>query len=477
MNPKLQQQAERAALAQRLMLRSLANSLQTQERELSELENRAAKQASAVGDLQREFESIRAVLGVEPSELEHLPQSKPAKWGSRHTPTPAPLQTHPKVPEDWDAFMRQTEEYLEEQGVSTDEAPLLQLLPAGLGAHVCEDYKRNYCAAAWDKMDYGIVGVSVLAAALLDFFLVATPNGTFQGKPQRQSPLTKWFQEQSEYLAPINSRNKKLDRNPFQKWVVNLATDAEKWAKVPYDLVIPKVGLTPNVHRLASLGHDPVLGLVYGVLDILSGRCTFIDRNGAWQVIGNIPGHPPTSNVVEALLKVIVHGLSDVFTKQGIPAPFMGLFQLLGVDSGFVVRKGGDSVSIRDLTRYMYSNGYDLRHFMTMAIVPGAAELIHWVYHAGRAFQETDNPGKAAMPQRLKRQQMLLLTHALLSSTNVLKTALYGWNPMALNFAQFIALATRMLTLVKLSWERARQVQDDLRRGWEKLHTDTLHAL
>lgn len=54
----------------------------------------------------------------------------------------------------------------------------------------------------------------------------------------------------------------------------------------------------------------------------------------------------------------------------------MGLFQLLGNDSGFVVKKGGDSVFVQDLTRYMYSNGYDLRHFATMAIVPGTAELI-----------------------------------------------------------------------------------------------------
>ena len=67
---------------------------------------------------------------------------------------------------------------------------------------------------------------------------------------------------------------------------------------------------------------------------------------------------------------------------------------------------------MRDLTRYMYSNGYDLRHFMSMAIVPGVAEIILSVYHAVRDYKNQGSPGKASMPDRLKRQQMLLLTHA-----------------------------------------------------------------
>ncbi len=66
-----------------------------------------------------------------------------------------------------------------------------------------------------------------------------------------------------------------IERNAFQQWIAELTTAAEKWAKVPYDVVSPKLGLTPNVHRLPSLGHNPLLGLVLGVGDILSGTCTF----------------------------------------------------------------------------------------------------------------------------------------------------------------------------------------------------------
>lgn len=482
MNTAIQEQAERAALAQRLMLQSLTDSLRTYESQLSELEGRAARQAATLKEL---YDMMTAmIMGFDP-EREGAAQASKIKvrrltsrdrferaWSKR---SDAGYVT-PNEEDDWPTFIARATSYLNHNGIKADQAPLMQLLPPGLGADIWRDYKKTYCAAPWDPLDYGVVAVSVLAGALVDFFLVATPNGSFQGEPQRQSPLTKWMKEESKKLAPIRSGDN-IKRNAFEAWIAKLTTAAEKWAKVPYDVVSPKDGLTPNVHRLASLGHDPILGLVFGVLDIMSGRCTFINGRGAWDTIQNVPGHAPTANVPMAIAKVIVHWFSDVFTTQGLPAPLLSQLQLIGFDSGFVLKKGGESVSVRDLSRYMYSNGYDLRHFATAAIVPGVAELIHWVYHGLRAYGESDKPGKADMAQRLKREQMLLLTHALLSSANVLKTALYGWNPMALNLAQYMALATRMMTLVKLTWHRDRQVQDRLIRDWEDLHAQARNRI
>ncbi len=67
---------------------------------------------------------------------------------------------------------------------------------------------------------------------------------------------------------------------------------------------------------------------------------------------------------------------------------------------------------------------------------------------------------------------MAALTHGLLASANILKTALYGWNPMAINLAQFQTLAKRMLALAKLSAERDRLVQQKLDDGWKALLAD-----
>lgn len=117
----------------------------------------------------------------------------------------------------------------------------------------------------------------------------------------------------------------------------------------------------------------------------------------------------------------------------------------------------------------MYSNGYDLRHFATMAIVPAVAEFTVRIYHIVRTTGQDEELGRNRIRGRLKLSQMLMLTHGLLASGNVVKTALYGWNPTALNMAQFLALGKQMISLVKLSSERNALIQEDLAKGWEEL--------
>ena len=68
------------------------------------------------------------------------------------------------------------------------------------------------------------------------------------------------------------------------------------------------------------------------------------------------------------------------------------------------------------------------------------------------------------------------LTHGPLASANILKTALYGWNPMAINLAQFQALARRMMSLAKLASERDRLIRQGLDDGWEALLADAREA-
>ena len=319
------------------------------------------------------------------------------------------------------------ERYLADQGMEATRDPLPQLLPAHRAAEIQRRFEAEFVPTPWDRWDYGAVSLAVLVGAVVDYLLVATPGGKFKGVPQRESPLTAWMKEQSKKLAPIKASDE-LQRNAFQQWMAELATAAEKWAKVPYDPVIYKLGLTPPVHRLATPGHDPLLGLVFGVKDIMGGTCTLIDKHGKWRVIDN-PRFDGDRNVLRALVKVIVHGFSDVFTAQGLPPPFMGQLLPIGANSGLTLKKGGDPVSVRHVVRYMYANGYDLRHFATTKISPAVAEIILSAYHGVRACADGSDPGEPAVPERLKRAQMLALTHGLLASANILKTALYGWNP------------------------------------------------
>ncbi len=371
----------------------------------------------------------------------------------------------PDADGDWDAYVRGVDGYVERQGIDVDRDPLAQLLPAGRAAEVSRRFDRDYGPTPWDKWDYGAIALTVLVGTLLDYFLVATPGANFKGQPQRGSPTTGWMKEQSKKLAPQSGADD-MQRNAFQEWVAGLTTTAEE-AKVPYDVVSSKLDLTPDTHRIAAIGHDPVLGLVFGVKDILCRTCTFINASGAWRVI---PGKAYADRgVLGALATVIAHGFSDVFTARGLPPPFLPALQALKVNSGIAVRDDGEPISVPNLIRYMYSNGYDLRHFATMAIVPAFAELTIRTYHFIRTRVSAEGLGREEIRDRMKISQMLALTHGLLASGNIVKTALYGWNPTALNMAQFLALGKQMISLVKLSSERNDLIRQQLDKGWEEL--------
>ena len=486
MNEGTRIQAERAALVQRFQLDVLHRALQSLEAHLTTLESEAERQCDELSHLDRMIAQLRAQAGIpRPSELPgpDTPERADNKTPELHRPSPhetsvAP-QPSPDLPailpppapgENWNAYLRHVDQYIADHQIQITPDPLAQLLPPHRAAEIRRQFDADFGPAPWDPWDYGAVALAVIVGALTDYLLVATPGGSFKGKPQRGSPLTAWMKEQSKKLAPMTGAGD-IERNAFQQWIADLTTAAEKWAKVPYDVVSPKFGLTPNVHRLASLGHDPLLGLLFGVNDILSGTCTFIDKSGRWRVIDN-PCHEGTGNPLEALVRVVVHGFSDVFTARGLPPPFMALFQLVDAKSGFTLREEGDPVAVRDVVRYMYANGYDLRHFMTTKISPAIAEAILGAYQGARALAAGQGSEKASLPAKLKREQMLALTHGLLASANVLKTALYGWNPMAINLAQFQTLAKRMLSLVKLAAERDRLVQQWLDDGLKALLAD-----
>ena len=497
MNESTRKQAERAALVQRFQLDALHRALQSLDDKLSALESASARQsdellrlAEQIARLRAEADLTRASSLPDPDIQERtgtLPrpgtQPRPDHNAPEpHRPSPHARAVHqrptdppailppPDLGKNWEAYTRNVERYIADHGIQVAPDPLAQLLPPDRAAEIRRRFDADFGPAPWDRWDYSVVALAVIVGALTDYLLVATPGGSFKGKPQRESPLTAWMKEQSKKLAPMTGAGD-IERNALQQWVAKLTTAAEGWAKVPYDVVSPKLGLTPNVHRLASLGHDPLLGLVFGVGDILSGTCTFIDKSGTWRIIDN-PRFEGTGNPLEALVKVVVHGFSDVFTGQGLPAPLMGPLQLVNAKSGFTLKEGGDPVAVRDVARYMYANGYDLRHFMTTKISPAIAEVILSAYHGVRDFSTGAEPGEPGLPDKLKREQMLVLTHGLLASANILKTALYGWNPMAINLAQFQTLARRMLSLVKLAAERDRLVQQGLEEGWESLLAD-----
>ena len=319
-------------------------------------------------------------------------------------------------------------------------------------------YKRRYGDAfgdvSWDQSDYLVVLLAGFVATLLDVFLVRIPlDGAFLGRMQAGSPMTRWIRENSK---PVHD---------------HYLGGLEKAAKVPYDLSVGKAvdGLSPKVHRLMSLGHDPILAFIFGVMDVMSGTGTYIDKHGD---LRRIATSMSPEGLVSAFLKVFLHLLSDVFTSAGIQPPFFTLLQLAKTKSPFVLGPSGEKVTWTNVARYMYSHGYDLRHFATMGIVPASVEMIVRGWWLCKSFESN---GEIA-PSKAKLTSMLMLAHLIATSGNLLKTGvIFGMNPLALNWAQMLALPPVTLAWISETLKRNRSIQEHVRRGVDKhipVHAD-----
>lgn len=464
--------SDKVALVQSHQLTTLQRHMSKLEEHTSDLQSETAHQSEALLDLDakmsallsasdlprpsnNELEEVRIAEELQVSELE-------AVAIRQQLPDLSLGLALPDVEAEWDSYLREVEQYIQINDIDLTRDPLEQLIQPHRAGEIFRKFHQDFGPSPWDRWDYGVIAAAVIAGTLLDYFIVATPLGrTFKGKTQRASPLTAWMREKSK---------------------LPLIQKLEKWAKatgkadVSYDLRMGRGNTAelPNVlsarnHRLSSLGHDPIFGLLYGTIDILRNTCTFVDDQGKLRAIGNTDTAVAPFEIPAAIVKVILHYLSDAFTPAGLPAPFLAQFQRIQAKSGFTLKKHGNAVSVSDLTRHMYRNGYDVRHFLTMATVPAFAELVIRTYHGVRVYNEDMAEGKESIRGRLKLSKMLLVTHGLLSSTNILKTALYRWDPTALNLNQFLVLAKNMLSLLRLSQERNSLIAKELEDGYKGL--------
>jgi hypothetical protein len=319
--------------------------------------------------------------------------------------------------DNWATYVRSCQAYLLANGVDPLTPYESLLTPTDLQQLRDESYDAQL---RWDAWDYTLVGVSGVLAALTDVLLVGTPQ---------TSPLTAW----------LKSYNSATADDWFGRWARSL----EASCNVPYDAQaafdgtrIP--GMSGRSHRMQSLGHDPVLGFVFGVLDILRGTVTGFsyDHLQGRHTFVALPsaGMGQETNLIAALLRHLGHLVSDVATPMGLPAPLLSLFQ--GVNAGSFGPKGR---SVGQIARWMYLNGYDLRHFLVGGLSLAVIEI---VLRAGVMLRHYAEHGETPLDfaQHPKYRTMLLSAHGIAALANGGKVALMQGNPLAINLAQWYAL-------------------------------------
>ncbi|NMD71261.1 hypothetical protein HHO41_13230 [Bacillus sp. DNRA2] len=470
--------AERAVLAQHHQLREVNKRLS----ELTEI-TKGVKQTEEIVSVEldsvdQELEQLFSTLGINRDELDLSFEvqemiEKPILPKNLDHLKPLPLLPFSNEKEYFDSV----NEYLTKHGFDETKDPLLEVLGTERAKQSLQKYDQMFGKLPWDQWDYSIVAFASLVAVLVDFFIVKIPKDMdFKGKHYEGSPMTKFLNEKCEIIMGKSGNDSSSDQ-PFYQWLGQMQKKLENYAKVPYDLSrndqaggINIDGLSPKLHRLMSLGHDPILGFVFGVIDILRGTMTTIDKNGILHVVntGNA-----SSNVLEAILKVFAHTLSDIPTPAGVQPPFFSLLQCINTKSPFTLRENGATVSYTNVARFMYSNGYDLRHFATMSLVPGIIELVIRIYYNMKNFKSLFTKNKN-IQHKCKLASMLTMAHSVTMGGNVVKMWISGWNPVAFNWSEFLAMSKSYVTTIKLQKERQNEIDDYFTKAWEEIYSRSL---
>jgi len=368
---------------------------------------------------------------------------------------------------NWNQFVRDTQIHCLTKGMEAVLPWEAMLTPENIEQLKSERYETQY---QWDKWDYIFVGAAGVLASLTDFLLVALPRdmpvgGSYSG--QKGSPITAWM--------------KTLNTEDGQDWFSTWVRTIKDQCKVPYDRSTAVLGdqieripgMGGRTHRFQTLGHDPILGFVFGVLDIMRGTMTGFSYDTLSKMHapfrGQVWSNIEPIGLIEAIIIQFKHLLTDVATPAGLPAPFMSLLQTINVP----VPGSPKGRTVAEIARWMYTQGYDFRHFLVSGITPAVIEIVlrfylmlkHYSVHGETKFTLASNP---------KYRSMLLSAHAIACAGNAGKITLMQGNPLAINYAEWLAMLRYLVPSLKywvfdrrhLRLEHMSRIND---QGWEEL--------
>lgn len=195
---------------------------------------------------------------------------------------------------------------------------------------------------------------------------------------------------------------------------------------VPYDAIQTGVhvsgstGLSGATHRYRTLGHDPVLGWIFGTANIMTNSLTKTDFVTTYQVKDNtIIRHYPLGTIgmlnraadyakgnpmllSAAAARQAIHFGSDYFTAQGLPVPLVAVVN-------------------NDLAKTMILKGHiDMWSITRGAVLAALINQLIAVVH--RLFYDEKKDGSETLYE-IRTRKILSYSNALASGSNVLVVA------------------------------------------------------
>ena len=217
----------------------------------------------------------------------------------------------------------------------------------------------------------------------------------------------------------------------------------------PYDITKGSAALKINMggkyHRLPTLGHDPILGWIFGTIDILTDVITLTDfssyrvvRNPTMRIT-NVSVDLPTLfyegyliikddyfNLPAALFAQYCHLKSDISTKLGLPIPLLTVFN-------------------KNLATKLYREQYDFLCFSRDLKIVGVSFAVSVIIDMiiGLLHQFYRLPEENEELYEVRTRKILLMSSFFASTSTVAKT-MFTKNYKGLDIGQLLNLCCHL---------------------------------
>ena len=257
--------------------------------------------------------------------------------------------------------------------------------------------------------------------------------------------------EQAHREANDKFRDKHIEKHGKGHWINIL------YQTVPYDITRGSTDLGINMggkyHRMYTLGHDPILGWIFGTANILTDCITFNNfHTNRISRVDPVTGSKKmviTSEVVfmwqmfkecyeyaredylslpAALFAQAQHLKSDEYTKLGLPVPLLSI-----INEKFASK--------------LYSENYDSLCFARDAKIVGVSfiisKILDIIITLTHSFFRKEDEDKDLFEVRTRK--ILLVSNSIASTSTIINTAITN-NPRNLDIGSLLNTITHLFT-------------------------------
>lgn len=285
-----------------------------------------------------------------------------------------------------------------------------------------------YLKTSLNRKDLSFLFFAIALQVTRQYFLTGTLGESFD-KSERLDHNDKTIKKevesaQKEYLNKHQELETDSSKKGYKTWEEIVVSP------VPYDIITGSkefnLGLGGTTHRRLTLGHDPILGWIFGTMNILTDSITLTNFSSYKVNMTNpkprIEAPVLTSQVFlngfESIMEekyrlpaaIFIQGVhlkSDKFTKSGIGVPLVSSFS-------------------KELSGKLYKNQYDylcsIRDIKTVGKQAAFSILINMIIGLVHGLYNTGKTDEEIKLYEIKTRKILLYSNIIASTSNLIQS-------------------------------------------------------